>query len=280
MFRLDTVSHSNRGRLPAVSILAIALVCIVFCAIGATPSLNDTGITYAGGFPAGIRATCEAAQDATTGLLDERDRALILAQDCASGADVSIGKGAAAAFRYRKIGANGESLEDDADAWHCVHDLTSGLMWEVKSQSAQRPLHRVEDRFTWYNSAPSENGGDIGNWNADGDSCAGYSQGQPRSFCHIEQFASRVNRQGLCGSADWRVPTRAELTSLVHFGRFQPAIETRYFPFALSTFYWTVNAPPARPLEAWTVDFEFGTTGTMRKTDLRPVRLVRTVARP
>ena len=227
--------------------------------------LNDTGISYAGTYPKGIEADCSSTASA-----------LIQQQDCATGQSAVVKAHSDSVFQYQKVSADGSYLGFDAKIWACVLDKVTGLMWEVKNtDKTPDNLHHVADQFTWYNSNPRVNGGDIGNWNHQGDSCYGYTSGKPRTYCHIEQFASRVNKQGLCGFNDWRVPSRAELTSLIHFGQFQPAIEKSYFPHTLSTFYWVTDPVPARPIEAWSVDFEFGTTSPLRKTDLRPVRLVR-----
>lgn len=214
-------------------------------------ALNDTGISYAGSYPKGIE-TCESAE--------------FKHQDCYISRP----------FSYTKLSVKGELLNENAEDWACVVDNTTGLVWEVKSSNEQS-AHYHKDTYTWYNSNRKQNGGNIGEWSRDNDTCFGYQANKPRQFCHVEQFASRVNKTALCGFNDWRVPTRHELTSLIDFGHFQPSIQSRFFPFTEATFYWVLEPHQNRTIEAWSVDFEFGTTSPLRKTDQRPVRLVRSL---
>ena len=230
--------------------------------------LNDTGITWRGIIPKGVDDNC--ADDVVTEDTSSQ-------QDCNTGRDVILrdNSNGMAGFSYVKIDANGKTLPNDAHEWRCVADEVSGFMWEVKSTTVD--LHNSSDKFTWYNANKKTNGGDIGDWNNRGNHCYGYEEGKPKTYCHTEQFVSRVNKQGLCGFYDWRLPTRQELTSLIHFGRTEPAIDTQFFPHTQHDFYWTNSPTATRTLEAWTVSFEYGFTTPMRRTDTRYARLVRTV---
>ena len=226
--------------------------------------VNDTGITWRGLFPKGIDDTCI------------RDATRSNEQDCYTGRDVFLDDDSdgAGGFSYTKINANGEKLPSNTSAWQCVTDNVSGFMWEVKNNTTG--LHNSADKFTWYNANKKTNGGKIGDWNNQGKHCYGYEKGKPKTYCHTEQFVSRVNKQGLCGFHDWRLPTRTELTSLIHFGRTEPTIDTHFFPHTQHDFYWTSSPTATRKLEAWTVSFEYGFTTPMRRTDTRYARLVRT----
>lgn len=263
----EVIDNRLSRPLTHISLLALVLSYLITVPASAAGSkqgaLNDTGIDYTGLYPKGIVSDCSSSSDPAH-----------VQQDCATG--TSVQRQGDGVFRLVKIDDQGNRLPQGATAWSCVLDLTTGLMWEVKnSERAADNLHHKDDKYTWYNSNPRKNGGAIGQWNSDSASCQGYTKGEPRSYCHVEQFVSRVNKKGLCGFRDWRLPNRHELTSIVHFGRFQPSIHTAYFPATLSEFYWAANPLPARPLEAWTIDFEFGTTSPMRKSDQRPARLVR-----
>lgn len=235
-------------------------------------SLNDTGIGYAGQYPKGNIGLCGELAAAES---LKKDLAPIASQDCAVGESNQVDTLNDSVFSFQKIAGNGLILSDSEDAWQCVNDQTTELMWEVKNAINVDNPHYYQHKFTWYNSHRTSHGGNIGDWNSSGDDCQGYEAKDPRSYCNIEQFVSRVNKHGLCGFHDWRIPTRAELTSIIDFGQFQPAIDLDYFPHTLDTFYWVINPMANRPIEAWSVDFEFGTTSGLRKTDKRPVRLVR-----
>jgi hypothetical protein len=241
------------------------LLCVTYAG-EAAQRLNGTGIGYGGNYPKGINAGCVAKVESFA-VTSAQAKSFVQQQDCATGSST---------FHYRKVDAAGKILPEGAQQWHCVIDEVSGLMWEVKHADEKLDnLHFFGDKFTWYNSNPKHNGRNIGDWNQRGVHCHGYTQGKPRSYCHVEQFVSRVNKQGLCGFKDWRLPSRAELTSLIHFGEFQPAINRDYFPHTLSNFYWAYNPVVGRPIEAWSINFEFGYASPLRKTDVRPARLVR-----
>ena len=237
--------------------------------------LNDTGIQYGGDYPRGINPDCEGKiTDENTD--DSLAGNITAQQDCATGSSATNLDVDSSGFSYVKIDQAGQELKSNAKQWSCVTDQVSGLMWEVKSDT-EGNLHFYEDKFTWYNSNRTKNGGNIGDWNNKGNHCHGYTEGKPLTYCHVEQFSDRVNKQGLCGFNDWRVPTSAELTSLIHFGVSEPAIDEDYFPNTEDDFYWAHNPIPANKILAWSVNFQFGNSSPMRKTDLRPVRLVRSV---
>lgn len=253
--------------------------------------LNDTGITWGGDYPKDINPDCSAEFNLDQIKEFEQLKQLVPGdpvkgdilsqQDCKHGRDVAANdaRDGAAGFVYRKVGSNGKILDAGAKSWDCVLDEVSGLLWEVKKGAdgvyGNRGLHDSDDLFTWYNPNVQTNGGQLGDWNSQSSQCAGYKAGQPATYCNMEEFAGRVNQQGLCGFKDWRVPTLTELATLTHYGRSDPAIETRYFPHMLKAHYWS-NTPSADVLEtAWTLLVQFGETVSLRLTDNKPVILVR-----
>jgi len=241
-------------------------------------TLNDTGITWGGDYPKNMNDTCVAKINAEELLEGDTATGDILAQqDCQHGLDTATGgKGA---FRYRKINYDGTLLPDDAEGWFCALDEVSGLIWEVKQEGdgvyGNRGMNDSDDKFTWYNANSYTNGGAVGDWNSRYNQCAGYTEGQPATYCNLSEFISRINRHGLCGLKDWRVPTRAELSSLVNYGRTVPAVDVKYFPHTQNDFYWTNSAAPGNTDIAWAINMQFGYSSTMRRTDSRFVRLVR-----
>lgn len=243
-----------------------------------TRKINDTGIVWGGDYPKDINEDCSAEfnQDQLAeGEHYEGD--LVAYQDCNQGADAA-GEVREPAFKYQKVSVSGELLDDDAEIWTCVLDKVSGLLWEVKEAADEtygnRGLHDADDLFTWYNARPDANGGAVGDWNASFNQCTGYTAEQPVTFCNTEEFISRVNKHGYCGRQDWRVPTRAELETLVHFGRSMPAIDLRYFPNTKNDFFWTDTPVVGMPSMAWAVSFQFGFSAHMKRDNGHSVRVV------
>jgi hypothetical protein len=90
-----------------------------------------------------------------------------------------------------------------------------------------------------------------------------------------EQALSRCEDLTSARYSDWRLPTIKELSSIVHFTAFSPAIDTNYFPNASASFYWS-STSYARGVEAWGVDFSFGGKGYGKnKSDYGYFRAVR-----
>lgn len=188
--------------------------------------------------------------------------------------------GGDAGFDYTKLDANGQPLivqnmpwsdggnETDGNRWSCVRDNHTGLVWEVKVNESS-DLHYHGHSYTWYD--PDSPDGVPGT--QDGGVCTG-------SACDTNGFVQAVNAQGLCGSNDWRMPTRLELHGIVNYGRYNPAINIEYFPNTPTRLFLT-GSPRALPSvngAAWYVDFRHGYASDLPKGDRinEPrVRLVR-----
>lgn len=87
------------------------------------------------------------------------------------------------------------------------------------------------------------------------------------------------------GHADWRLPTRTELRSLLRRGCYGMAIDGVTFPRTPPGRFWTADPAGFYPESAWTLDFRTGHLGYGTPRDLGYVRLVRdapacTPARP
>jgi hypothetical protein len=283
-FLLNTArSRQHRTR---VAVLAALLVFNLGCSERdveiSRGQLNDTGITWGGNYPRGVNDDCSAVIDLKW--LPEGESAegdILPQQDCTRGRDVTANndRDGAAGFVYRKIASDGEVLRAGAKDWACVLDEITGLLWEVKAAAdgiyGNRGLHDGDDVFTWYNSDSRTNGGSIGDWNSRYNQCSGYVAGQPMTYCNIEEFVSRVNKQGLCGFNDWRVPTLPELATLVNFGHTSPAIDTAYFPNTKDEFYWSDSPDAKLEQTAWAVNFQLGFSAGMPRDNGHHVRLVR-----
>ncbi|HFG1779551.1 TPA: DUF1566 domain-containing protein [Vibrio cholerae] len=175
--------------------------------------------------------------------------------------------GGAAGFDFTKLDNSGNPLPASASEWSCVRDNHTGLIWEVKQPAGSGGLRDANHYYTWYNPDNSTNGGDAGKQN--GGSCQG-------SACDTYAFVNAVNSQGLCGASDWRLPSVNELLSIVHNGRFEPAIDQSYFPHTPQYhWYWSSSPYAGYSYYAWDVDFGSGGVGYDGKDNGDRVRLVR-----
>jgi len=171
------------------------------------------------------------------------------------------------AGRYIKLDKQGQPLKNQQvsykeQAWQCVKDVKTGLIWEVKTLEG---LHNKKDEYNWWND----------------------------SF----KFKDKVNQQGWCGATDWRVPNFEELRALVYCsngmpqkeawietcsgkndskGPYQrPVIEQQVFPNTQDSFYWSSSPYADYAFNAWYVNFYLGYGHTSSKGDNFHVRLVR-----
>ena len=231
------------------------------------PALNDTGITRCGNANQN-GLTCPVPnfpeQDAQFG----RDKTRNVA---------SNGK---AGFNYTKLDAKGKALPASATSWNCVRDNVTGLVWERKPKAdgtiGNQGLHDADDTYTWYSTDPNNNGGSPGYPNQ-GNTCFGYVNGQPATYCNTEAYVNRVNAAGWCGYTDWRLPDRFELRALVDLSIPYPGptIDAGYFPDARGRGYWTSSPDADYADYAWSVYFGYGDSDDGNRGNGYAVRLVR-----
>ena len=198
--------------------------------------------------------------------------------------------------RYIKISNFGKSLPSSAhfgakeDDWACTKDSKTGLIWEIKTDD--KGFRDTNWNYSWYESDPNKNGGFSGYKNGRADIGSG-GRCLTKDNCNTFDFVKQVNKIGLCGHQDWRMPTRDELIGLLHcetgqnaspkteseFNRIcpdeavknSPNIDKDFFPNTASN-YWSSTITNSDP---WIVVFSYGGANADNKYFDSPVRLVR-----
>ncbi len=285
------------------------LSLVLLASLQAAPTLAQTGLLNDTGQRAVYTAT------AISPLPDPPD---FPGQDARYGRDIAFAEGAlakqgrgAAGFDFSALGADGQPLavqgqtwardaqgfdagsEAAGTRWSCVRDHVTGLDWEVKTHT---PVPALRDRawtYSWYSSAQrpdgtanASNGGSAGSSNR-GECFDKYDvDSNPGGlFCDSAGYVEAVNAGGLCGSSNWRMPTRRELETIVHYGARGPAIDSALFPNVPGDFgnpqvftpniTWT-GTPAAFSDQAWSLYFDFGAAiNGNNKALAASVRLVR-----
>ena len=130
-----------------------------------------------------------------------------------------------------------------------ITDSTTGLVWDKCSRGQ-----------VWDNTTPPG-------------TCTGAAS--PHDWAAALAEATAANSASHRGHADWRLPNRTELESLVKINAVSPAIDGTYFPATPSSWYSTSTTFAPSPAYAWGVAFNNGNTNANDKTSAYHVRLVR-----
>lgn len=118
----------------------------------------------------------------------------------------SSGVQATSSARYVKVSNEGKALPETAafgygaQDWGCVYDRTTKLMWEVKTND--NGLRDAIWTYTWYDSTQPEVSKGVKT------DTRGRTQCYNKGNCHTEYFVKEVNKAGLCGFKDWRLPSQ------------------------------------------------------------------------
>lgn len=163
------------------------------------------------------------------------------------------------ATKFTKIGFDGRTLPDSALQWSCARDVKTGLLWETKLFDAG--VSDVEHRYSWYDPARATQG-----YKNNGD-CYGIE-------CDTHAYTAEMNRLGLCGSRQWRVPTFLELETLLDRDYFNPVINQEIFVHARGASYWTQSQLQDNPELIMQIEFFNGTSSPAPIRFKLAVRLV------
>lgn len=259
----------------------LASIATIFCLASATAAgINDAGQTLCYN-ASDVGVPCSAAVGGDGGVNPRQDGRYGRDAAAAAGQINKIGAGAAG-FDYTKIANNGSTLPATATLgvgptdWACTKDNVTGLIWEVKTSSGLRSSAHT---YTWYSTDTTSNGGVAG---AVGTNTCGASLAAApyNNQCNTQNFVLAVNAVGLCGAANWRLPTRRELLTIVNVGQTEPTIDTLYFPnTSVGAFdfnsYWVGNTYALNFASSFLVTFKNASSDTSPKNQLARVRLVR-----
>ena len=192
-------------------------------------TLNDTGIDWYGDYLAGNKSNCSSDPSAP--------------QDCHQGRDATNDDDSDghAGFSFTKLDRNGNILGASATAWSCVRDNVTGLVWEVKTDDGG--IHDKDNTYRW---------GGISAIGYDSDSREG------EYYDDWDALVNGANNNKLCGYEDWRVPNINELAGIADLSRYDPAIDTNYFPNTKSSTYWSASPKASNYDEACEVYFNSG----------------------
>jgi hypothetical protein len=130
-----------------------------------------------------------------------------------------------------------------------ITDSTTGLVWDKCSRGQ-----------VWDNTTPPG-------------TCTGAASSHTWAAALAE--ATAANSASHRGHADWRLPNRTELESLIQINAHSPAIDGTYFPATPNNSYWTSTSYAPSPADAWGVDFDVGYSDADRESNTLHVRLVR-----
>jgi len=170
-------------------------------------------------------------------------------------------------FDMTRINQDG-SVNDGSDyankPWACVRDNQSGLIWEVKT--TEPGLLNINNTYSWYDPDEKTNGGFAGK--AIGGVCTG-------SNCDTDSYIKAINAKKLCGLADWYLPSRFELNTIVDTSvpLPGPTLAKVFFPESIAGKYWTDTTFRTRRAGAWVWRFDQGSDYVAEKSEALGVRL-------
>ncbi len=209
-------------------------------------------------------------------------------QEGLSGQDAEVGRdankslqkrgGGVGGFDWTKLGASGQPLpqqnipwsdngsEAAGSRWSCVQDNVTGLVWEIKETDPEHPRY-FGHTYSWWMASEQLNGGFT--YHMSPGVC---TQVEP---CETQAYVDWVNKQGLCGHSDWRLPSIRELVSIAVISNEIPAFDKNYFADTIKPRFFTSQTYATEPSRAWYVYFSDGSVSSTGKSDASFLRLVR-----
>lgn len=155
---------------------------------------------------------------------------------------------------------SGTRFVDNGDG--TVSDTLTGLMWEKKTDDST--IHDKDNVYSWSSSGTAPDGTVYTTFLATLNNCTS-SDGTAISG-------------GFSGHCDWRLPTSAELQTIL-LAPFpcatSPCIDQTIFGPTAADYYWSATTNAGGPMVAWVVFFGDGSVAPGSKTFSTVVRAVR-----
>lgn len=163
--------------------------------------------------------------------------------------------------RFIKMDPSGKQLSDDADNWACVYDSKTQLLWE----SSIGISHNL--RYRWSESSAKDESPEH---------CPYFAGNMEDKIenCTTSLRVGVANSTQLCGSSSWQLPSISEFETIIVPDKYNPSINTPYFPYTQSDYYWTREGFAYSEFNAWAVNFSIGKVNDVNKAEFIFVRLV------
>ena len=164
-----------------------------------------------------------------------------------------------------KISKKGQTLSNDKTKWACVYDQDTALYWEVKSD--KEGLQYTNNTYTWFDGETGDEDGEYSRH-------CHWGKG-----CNTKHYVEEINNESLCSFSDWRLPSVAELKTLVnYYGDADALIDVAFFPNTKTSSYWTSTTLENNEFVAYEVPFTYGGSIARDKYFDTYIRLVRSSA--
>ncbi len=156
----------------------------------------------------------------------------------------------------QKIDNDGNPMRNDVVNHSCVTDNHTGLSWEIRTEINERQWSDLKgaalwgsanwrskaNTYLWYSRDSKNNGGQMGGTNSKewsdnvyvSEHCSFPDKDNPlfasaSEGCTTKQYIETVNRAGLCGFSDWRLPSMMELNTIVVYESQKGLLDESYF---------------------------------------------------
>jgi len=220
-----------------------------------------------------------------------------------------------AGFSYTKLDQDGNPLPSNSPSWDCTRDNTTGLVWENKLSDIDLTpstdpetgepvaVEILGDEFRagnflygWRKDNSNDSGGSFGiaestenqlsrsnpvsEPGADQGYC-GYEADSGRRgsvYCNTRVYIEEMNRRGVCGFKDWRMPEIEELRSLANHkvDNGVAAPEPKFFSNLKTDTRYLSDTPAAdNEASAWCYDYAEGEVKLCQKGIYRGFMAVR-----